>query len=302
MLTVDKCDILWTVVKSQQSVTMKVCIEPQPLIIASNISDLNISSLQNYSYTLPNTTSLNIPVNTSNTSMPFNISNTSLNTYTSSPINNTLNASSPINNTLNASSPINNTLNASSPIDNTLNASSPIEKPLVAPSPSVIDDILVVLPTDDVSVAPSSKFIRGSPAIDTPSPQANLTSLSPSSVVDNITGYILVISFCLILIIIAVCSFGFRRHRNKLKMPFNKGKLKNTKDRKYIKGKIYTSTVTPNHLIEKPKDFAIEYLNNNEQKTNRQVPHPPSKEVSEDDAPSKEVSEGHDINDTPPSE
>ena len=292
MLTVDKCDILWTVVKSQQSVTMKVCIEPQPLIIASNISDLNISSLQNYSYTLPNTTSLNIPVNTSNTSMPFNISNTSLNTYTSSPINNTLNASSPINNTLNASSPINNTLNAS----------SPIEKPLVAPSPSVIDDILVVLPTDDVSVAPSSKFIRGSPAIDTPSPQANLTSLSPSSVVDNITGYILVISFCLILIIIAVCSFGFRRHRNKLKMPFNKGKLKNTKDRKYIKGKIYTSTVTPNHLIEKPKDFAIEYLNNNEQKTNRQVPHPPSKEVSEDDAPSKEVSEGHDINDTPPSE
>jgi hypothetical protein len=302
MLTVDKCDILWTVVKSQQSVTMKVCIEPQPLIIASNISDLNISSLQNYSYTLPNTTSLNIPVNTSNTSMPFNISNTSLNTYTSSPINNTLNASSPINNTLNASSPINNTLNASSPINNTLNASSPIEKPLVAPSPSVIDDILVVLPTDDVSVAPSSKFIRGSPAIDTPSPQANLTSLSPSSVVDNITGYILVISFCLILIIIAVCSFGFRRHRNKLKIPFNKGKLKNTKDRKYIKGKIYTSTVTPNHLIEKPKDFAIEYLNNNEQKTNRQVPHPPSKEVSEDDAPSKEVSEGHDINDTPPSE
>ena len=281
MLTVDKCDILWTVVKSQQSVTMKVCIEPQPLIIASNISDLNISSLQNYSYTLPNTTSLNIPVNTSNTSMPFNISNTSLNTYTSSPINNTLNASSPINNTLNASSPINNTLNAS----------SPIEKPLVAPSPSVIDDILVVLPTDDVSVAPSSKFIRGSPAIDTPSPQANLTSLSPSSVVDN-TGYIFVISFCLVLIIIAVCSFGFRRHRNKLKIPFNKGKLKNTKDRKYIKGKIYTSTVTPNHLIEKPKDFAIEYLNNNEQKTNRQVPHPPSKEVSE----------GHDINDTPPSE
>ena len=282
MLTVDKCDILWTVVKSQQSVTMKVCIEPQPLIIASNISDLNISSLQNYSYTLPNTTSLNIPVNTSNTSMPFNISNTSLNTYTSSPINNTLNASSPIEKPLVAPSPINNTLNAS----------SPIEKPLVAPSPSVIDDILVVLPTDDVSVAPSSKFIRGSPAIDTPSPQANLTSLSPSSVVDNITGYILVISFCLILIIIAVCSFGFRRHRNKLKIPFNKGKLKNTKDRKYIKGKIYTSTVTPNHLIEKPKDFAIEYLNNNEQKTNRQVPHPPSKEETVD----------HDTNDTPPSE
>ena len=220
----------------------------------------------------------------------------------SSPVNNTLNASSPVNNTLNASSPVNNTLNASSPVNNTLNAPSPIDNTLVVPSPSVIDDILVVLPTDDVSVAPSSKFIRGSPAIDTPSPQANLTSLSPSSVVDNITGYILVISFCLILIIIAVCSFGFRRHRNKLKMPFNKGKLKNTKDRKYIKGKIYTSTVTPNHLIEKPKDFAIEYLNNNEQKTNRQVPHPPSKEVSEDDAPSKEVSEGHDINDTPPSE
>ena len=272
MLTVDKCDILWSVAKSQQTITMKVCVEPQSLIIASNISDLNISSLQNYSYTLPNTTSLNIPVNTSNTSMPFNISNTSLNTYTSSPIN------------------------------NTLNASSPIEKPLVAPSPSVIDDILVVLPTDDVSVAPSSKFIRGSPAIDTPSPQANLTSLSPSPVVDNTTGYIFVISFCLVLISIAVCSFGFRRHRNKLKIPFNKGKLKNTKDRKYIKGKIYTSTVTPNHLIEKPKDFAIEYLNNNEQKTNRQVPHPPSKEASEDDAPSKEVSEGHDINDTPPSE
>ena len=282
MLTVDKCDILWSVAKSQQTITMKVCVEPQSLIIASNISDLNVSSLQNYSYTLPNNTSLNISANTSNISIPFNISNTSLNTYTPLPINNTLNASSPIN--------------------NTLNASSPIEKPLVAPSPSVIDDILVVLPTDDVSVAPSSKFIRGSPAIDTPSPQANLTSLSPSSVVDNITGYILVISFCLILIIIVVGCFIRIRHRNKLKIPFNKGKLKNTKDRKYIKGKIYTSTVTPNHLIEKPKDFAIEYLNNNEQKTNRQVPHPPSKEASEDDAPSKEVSEGHDINDTPPSE
>ena len=282
MLTVDKCDILWSVAKSQQTITMKVCVEPQSLIIASNISDLNVSSLQNYSYTLPNNTSLNISANTSNISIPFNISNTSLNTYTPLPINNTLNASSPIN--------------------NTLNASSPIEKPSVAPSPSVIDDILVVLPTDDVSVAPSSKFIRGSPAIDTPSPQANLTSLSPSSVVDNTTGYILVISFCLILIIIVVGCFIRIRHRNKLKIPFNKGKLKNTKDRKYVKGKIYTSTVTPNHLIEKPKDFAIEYLNNNEQKTNRQVPHPPSKEASEDDAPSKEVSEGHDINDTPPSE
>ena len=64
MLTVDKCDILWTVAKSQQTVTMKVCIEPQPLIIASNIS-----SLQNYSYTLPNTTSLNIHANISNISM-----------------------------------------------------------------------------------------------------------------------------------------------------------------------------------------------------------------------------------------
>jgi len=242
MLTVNKCDILWTVVKSQQTVTMKVCIEPQPLIMVSNNTDLNMSSLQNYSYTLPNTTSLNIPANISNISMPFNISNTSLNTYT--------------------------------------------------PSPSVIDDILVVLPTDAASVAPSSRFIRGSPAIDTPSPQANLTSLSPSPVVDNTTGYIFVISFCLVLISIAVCSFGFRRHRNKLKIPFNKGKLKNTKDRKYIKGKIYTSTVTPNHLIKRPKDFVIEYLNNNEQKTKRQVPHPPSKEVSE----------GHDINDTPPSE
>ena len=269
MLTVDKCDILWTVAKSQQRITMKVCIEPQPLFMATNISDLNMSSLQNYSYTLPNTTSLDIHANTSNISMSSNISNTFLNANTS-------NISMPSN--------ISNT---------SLNT--------YTPSPSVIDDILVVLPTDDVSVAPSSKFIRGSPAIDTPSPQANLTSLSPSSVVDN-TGYIFVISFCLVLIIIAVCSFGFRRHRNKLKIPFNKGKLKNTKDRKYIKGKIYTSTVTPNHLIEKPKDFAIEYLNNNEQKTNRQVPHPPSKEVSEDDAPSKEVSEGHDINDTPPSE
>jgi hypothetical protein len=251
MLTVNKCDILWTVVKSQQTVTMKVCIEPQPLIMGSNISELNMSSLQNYSYTLPNTTSLNMPANISNISMPFNISNTSLNTYT--------------------------------------------------PSPSVIDDILVVLPTDAASVAPSSRFIRGSPAKDTPSPQANLTSLSPSPVVDNTTGYIFVISFCLVLIIAAVCSFGFRRHRNKLKIPFNKGKLKNTKDRKYIKGKIYTSTVTPNHLIKRPKDFVIEYLNNNEQKTKRQVPRPP-KEETEGDAQSKEVSEGHDTNDTPPSE
>ncbi|GAG07457.1 unnamed protein product, partial [marine sediment metagenome] len=198
-------------------------------------------------------TSFNISANTSIPTLS-NISNTFLNTNTSNISNTSLNT--------------------------------------YTPSPSVIDDILVVLPTDAASVAPSSRFIRGSPAIDTPSPQANLTSLSPSPAVDNTTGYIFVISFCLVLISIAVCSFGFRRHRNKLKIPFNKGKLKNTKDRKYIKGKIYTSTVTPNHLIKRPKDFVIEYLNNNEQKTKRQVPHPPSKEVSE----------GHDINDTPPSE
>ena len=240
MLTVNKCDILWTVVKSQQTVTMKVCIEPQPLIMASNISELNMSSLQNYSYTLANTTSLNIPANISNISMPFNISNTSLNTYTPSPSDDT-----------------------------------------VAPSPSVIEEILVVMPTDDTSVAPSSRFIRGSTAIVAPSPLANLTRLSPSPVFDNTTGSIFVITFCLILIAVLVGCFIRIRHKNKLKIPFNKGKLKNTKDRKYIKGKIYTSTVTPNHLIKRPKDFVIEHLNN-EQKTKRQVPHPPSKEVSDE--------------------
>ena len=247
MLTVNKCDILWTVVKSQQTVTMKVCIEPQPLIMGSNISELNMSSLQNYSYTLPNTTSLNMPANISNISMPFNISNTSLNTYTPSD---------------NAVAP--------SPSDDT-----------VAPSPSVIEEILVVMPTDDTSVAPSSRFIRGSTAIVTPSPLANLTRLSPSPVFDSTAGSIFAISLCLILIAVLVGSFMRIRHKNKLNIPFNKGKLKNTKDRKYIKGKIYTSTVTPNHLIKRPKDFVIEHLNN-EQKTKRQVPHPPSKEVSDE--------------------
>ena len=256
MLTVNKCDILWTVVKSQQTVTMKVCIEPQPLIMASNISELNMSSLQNYSYTLPNTTSLNIPANISNISMPFNISNTSLNTYTPSD-----NAVAP--------SPSDDTV-APSPSDDT-----------VAPSPSVIEEILVVMPTDDTSVAPSSRFIRGSTAIVTPSPLANLTRLSPSPVFDNTAGSIFVIAFCLILMSVLVGCFIRIRHKNKLEIPFNKGKLKNTKDRKYIKGKIYTSTVTPNHLIKRPKDFVIEHLNN-EQKTKRQVPHPPSKEVSDE--------------------
>jgi hypothetical protein len=265
MLTVDKCDILWTVAKSQQRITMKVCIEPQPLFMATNISDLNMSSLQNYSYTLPNTTSLNMPANISNISMPFNISNTSLNTYTPSD---------------NAVAP--------SPAD-TMVAPSPADT-MVAPSPSVTEEILVVLSTDDTS-APSSRFIRGSTGIDAPSPQVNLTRLSPSPVFDSTAGSIFAISLCLILIAVLVGSFMRIRHKNKLKIPFNKGKLKNTKDRKYIKGKIYTSTVTPNHLIKRPKDFVIEHLNN-EQKTKRQVPHPPSKEVSE----------GHDINDTPPSE
>ena len=137
------------------------------------------------------------------------------------------------------------------------------------------------MPTDDTSVAPSSRFIRGSTAIVTPSPLANLTRLSPSPVFDNTTGSIFVITFCLILIAVLVGCFIRIRHKNKLEIPFNKGKLKNTKDRKYIKGKIYTSTVTPNHLIEKPKDLVIEHLNN-EEKTKRQVPHPPSKEVSDE--------------------
>ena len=251
MLTVDKCDILWSVVKNQQTVTMKVCIEPQSLVMTSNMSDLNISSLQNYSYTLPNTTSLNIPANISNISMPFNISNTS-NTYTT--------------------------------IDDTMVAPSPADT-MVAPSPAATDN-LVVMSTDITSVAPSSRMIRGST---TPSPLANLTILSPSPF-DNTGWNIFAISFCSILIVVLV--WWCRRIRyGKLKIPFNKGKLKNTKDRKHIKGKIYTSTVTPNHLIEKPKDFVIEHLNN-EEKTKRQVPHPPSKEVSKAD----------ETNDTPPLE
>jgi hypothetical protein len=269
MLTVDKCDILWSVVKNQQTVTMKVCIEPQLPIMTSNMSDLNISSLQNYSYTLPNTTSLNIPANISNISMPFNISNTS-NTYTT--IDDTMVAPSPA-----------DTMVAPSPAD-TMVAPSPADT-IVSPSPAATDN-LVVMSTDITSVAPSSRMIRGST---TPSPLANLTILSPSPF-DNTGWNIFAISFCSILIVVLV--WWCRRIRyGKLKIPFNKGKLKNTKDRKYIKGKIYTSTVTPNHLIEKPKDLVIEHLNN-EEKTKRQVPHPPSKEVSEAD----------ETNDTPPSE
>jgi len=298
MLTVDKCDILWTVAKSQQTVTMKVCIEPQPLIIASNISDLNISSLQNYSYILQNNTSV---ANISNISIPVpsNISNTFLNTNTS--------ANTSFNTSANTSIPTLSNISNTFLNTNTSNISRPTlsntSLNTYTPSPSVIDDIQVVQPTDVTPVAPSSRLIRGSLVIDTPSPQMNLTSLSPSYAVDNTLGYIFIISFCFLLIIVVVGCFIRIRHRNKLKIPFNKGKLKNTKDRKYIKGKIYTSTVTPNHLIEKPKDFAIEYLNNNEQKTNRQLPHPPPKEISEgDDAPSKEGTEDHDINDMPPSE
>ena len=195
MLTVDKCDILWTVAKNQQTVTMKVCIEPQPLIIASNISDLNVSSLQNYSYILQNTTSLNISANISNISMPSNISNTSLNTYTPSP------------------SVIDDIQVAPSSV-------SSIDDIQVAPSSlSSIDDIQVAPSSlssiDDIQVAPSSlssisNFIRGSTPGKSvsPSPTANLTRLSPSSAVgDNTTGYIFVISFCLVLIIILVSCF-----------------------------------------------------------------------------------------------
>ncbi len=231
--------------------------------------------------------------------MHFNISNTFLNTNT------TIKTSSNISNisrpTLsNISNTSANTSNISRP---TLFNISNTSLNTYTPSPSVIDDIQVVSSTDVTPVAPSSRLIRGSLAIDTPSPQMNLTSLSPSYAVDNTLGYIFIISLCFVLTIVLVGCFIRIRHKNQLKIPFNKGKLKNTKDRKYIKGKIYTSTVTPNHLIEKPKDFAIEYLNNNEQKTRRQVPHPPSKEVSEGNgAQSKEVSGDHDTNDTPPSE
>ena len=257
MLTVDKCDILWTVVKSQQTVTMKVCIEPQPLIMASNISDLNMSSLQNYSYTLQNNTQLNISANISNISIPVpsNISNSSLNTNISYTVPSNI---------------------------------SNISLNTYTPSPSVIDD---------TQAAPSSmsstlNFIRGSTAIDAPSPKLNLT-LSPSSSVEreNITGIIFVMSFCIVLLIVFIACFLKIRHNKSLKIPFKKQKLKNTKDRKYIKGNIYTSTVTPNHLIKRPKDYIIEYLNNKEQKTNRQVPRPP-----------KEEPEDHDINDTLSSE
>jgi len=268
MPPVNKCDILWTVVKSQQTITMKVCIEPQLPIMLSNISNLNMSSLQNYSYTPQNNTLLNISTNISDISIPAssNISNTSLNTNIS--------------------------YTAPSNISNTsLNT--------YTPSPSVIDDTQVApsslmssIPIDDTQVAPSSmsltsNFIRGSTVIDTPSSKLNLT-LSPSSSVEkdnNITGIIFVMSFCIILLIVLVACFLKIRHNKQLKIPFKKQKFKNTKDRKY------TSTVTPNHLIKRPKDYIIEHLNNKEQKTNRQVPRPP-----------KEETEDHDINDTPPSE
>jgi len=290
MLTVDKCDILWTVAKSQQTITMKVCIEPQPLIIGSNISDLNISSLQNYSYTLPNTTSLNIPANTSNISRPIlsNISNTSLNTNISA--NTSFNISANTSNTsLNTNISANTSFNISANISNTFSNTntSNISRPILSnisntslntytpsPSSSVIDDIQVVLPTDVTPVAPSPRLIRGSPTINTPSPQINLTSLSPSSVVDNTAGYIFIILVCLVLVALVVSFIRLIKNQN-------------PKCDKYS-----TNSVAPERSIaRRPKDYAIEYYCSEEQKTKRQLPHPP-----------KEETEDHDTDDTPPSE
>jgi hypothetical protein len=132
----------------------------------------------------------------------------------------------------------------------------------------------VVLPTDVTPVAPSSRLIRGSLAIDNPSPQINLTSLSPSSAVDNTAGYIFITLVCLVLVALVVSFIRLIKNQN-------------PKCDKYS-----TNSVAPERSIAKrPKDYAIEYYCSEEQKTKRQLPHPP-----------KEETEDHDTDDTPPSE
>jgi len=294
---INMCNILWTVVQNQQTITMKVCVKPQMRVLLPNISKFNWPSLQNTSNLLQNNTLQNISattyanisdvVSSSNISdantyiSPSNMSNSSLNTYTPSVMapssDEVLYAPSPYEKAY-APSPYEKAY-APSPDEKPYleepYAPSPDEKPYLPSSDEEPGDVQVTpSPRSSTSSSSTSNFIRGATTGNGTSPMLNITSPSSSVEGDNITGMIFVISFSTILVIVLVACFLRIRHKKQLKVPCKQKKLKGTK---------YTSSVAPDDSIKRPKDYAIEYIGEN--KTKRQLPKRGGNETKETKTP-----------------
>ena len=231
------CNILWTVVQNQQIITMKVCVQPQMRVLLPNISKFNWSSLQNTSNLLQNNTLQNISATTysniSDVVSSSNISNANTYIYSYNMSNSSLNTYAP-------------------------SVMTPGEESYV-PSPGDIQ--VTPSPTSSTSSTSStSNFIRGASIGNDTSPMLNITSPSSSVESGNITGMIFVISWSIVILIVLVASFLRIIHKKQVKVRCKQKKLKCTK---------YTSSVAPDDSIKRPKDYAIEYIEN---KTKRQLP------------------------------
>ena len=67
MIVNDKCSILWEVVRDDQHIFMKMCIEPQNTLVLNNITNFSVPSLQNTTQYTKNITN-----QTMNVSNPYN--------------------------------------------------------------------------------------------------------------------------------------------------------------------------------------------------------------------------------------
>ena len=194
MIVNDKCSILWEVVRDDQHISMKMCIEPQNTLVLNNITNFSVPSLQNTTQ------------------------------YTKNITNQTMNISNPYNNTLNLSSP------APSHISSTI---SNYTSPSIAPSSidksfsSFVDEIspsplTSLRGTINETLIPASDVVQQVPSF---SP-----SFSPSSSfieINNLAGIIIVISVSIV--IISIACFLRIKYKKRLQVSFKKEKRKGNK-------------------------------------------------------------------------
>jgi len=243
----ESCDIMWTINRASQTITMKMCVETVvPTMVELNITNLTIPSLHN--------TTLNSTKNISFIQTMLNQSN--ITEYV---------ALSNISNT-------NDTIEI---------VESGIE--IVTPSSSSISSSKVLLPAEANYSSPSSSissYIRGSSPSSSTLIISNSTNLKNNSthpaIITNDNATIVAIVFIIVGILL---SLGLTWCLYKRKIKHNKihDCTPLTSHYRYKKPPKQINTSKPN--MNRPKDYLLEKISN--ASTPKTEPHPP-KEVQED--------------------
>jgi len=240
-MTKDDCNILWEVVKNQQTITMKVCVEPQSHILA-NISLQNTEK-----------PSLNV-------SLKGNYTGNYTSNYTENYGNYTENYGNYAENYGNYTENYGNYTENYGNYSNYTNIGNYTTGTTTGNSTSTGTTTFNEMPKIDETI--SIPTLRGKEMV-APSASTNITSTEP-----NVSGLVFVITFTFILVLILMACFLRIRHKKKLKVPF----------KKEVNRSKYTSTVAPDRSIKRPKDYAIEYIGETKrQMPKHNIPHPPSR-------------------------